>query len=190
MTSKELFKSFTERSRAKWKHRDWKNKRVSASEWPPWFREYIERFIEERVKNPRPQGHANFKYRLGRPNKFPFESVPPHLRPVAIAKFNQMVEDCQARGKPLTQGKIASLRGNATRYATQVYTDKWRRKMVQWMRMYSCVQKLNRLTDYEKWVAANKKAEEMGIKPATVPFELFTHNTGAVSNRRSKRLAI
>lgn len=82
-------------------------------------------------------------------NTFPFESVPPHLRPYAQARFNYYIAKYKAAGIPLTQGKIASLYGNATRYATQVVTGKYRRERVRRFM----------LTNFKKKLDKNKIAE-------------------------------
>jgi hypothetical protein len=77
------------------------------------------------------QGRAAWK-RKGtgrRQNRIPFETVPAHLRHHAQAEFNRLVAKCKSEGKPLTQGKIASLMGNAARYANQIVTGKWQSRM-------------------------------------------------------------
>ena len=67
-------------------------------------------------------------------NRIPFETVPPHLRHHAQEKFNELVARCKAEGRPLTQGKIASLMGNAARWARQVVTCRWQLAMLRYMK--------------------------------------------------------
>jgi len=50
---------------------------------------------------------------------------------VAQAEFNRLVAKCKAEGRILTKGKIASLYGNAARYATQIHTHRWHIQIIQ-----------------------------------------------------------
>lgn len=109
-------------------------------------------------------GWNNFKHRErpealpgNRPNKIEWESVPPQFRQATQEWFNQKIAECKARGISLTDGKIRSLRCNATRQGRHIMTKKHGIKMWVYYSMRAVVER------YEKWLTQQQKIEHQKI---------------------------
>jgi hypothetical protein len=120
--------------------------------------ERLQAYFEELGKNK--YGWNNFKHRerpeaLGYNYKgaIPWESVQPQFRQKTQEWFDRKIAECKEKGTPLTQGKIASLRCNATRYGRCILTQNhWRKMRTFYFNRF----KMNR---YQNWLTKQQKAE-------------------------------
>lgn len=97
--------------------------------------------------------------------KPPFRNVPPHLRDIAWAEYNRLYDKAIREGKPITNGKRASMMGNAAYIAMYVRGS---RKYYKW-----CCKWFRRRTLLNKWRSEQPQSTRRDPKSPQV----FTHPT-------------
>lgn len=86
-------------------------------------------------RKPKPFGYATWSNNPAyKKQPFPWANVPENLRPVAQEWFNRKIQEWKDSGRPLTWGKINSLRCIATRVAKEFHTGKFGARGKWWNR--------------------------------------------------------